>query len=126
MAYNLATKRFWESQRHGPKQRPLQLFISLDMNVLPHATLEDAYALADKIQPLLLSPAQMKRNGQPIVSTFSGEYAFGRDGWKHFLEYLNDKLTKDHVFFWPAFFTVSKYFIANPVAHGVFAWNSAW
>lgn len=122
VAYNLATKRIWENKRN----RPLQLFLSLDMNVLPAVTEQDATTLADKIGPLLLSPAQMLRNGRPIISTFGGQRSFGGHGWKPFMDRVHSKLENKKVFFWPAFFAPPDQLAEKEMLDGLFAWNSAW
>ncbi|KAL1412911.1 hypothetical protein Q8F55_000660 [Vanrija albida] len=127
VAYDLASRRH-EAPRDGRK--PIELFFSLDMNVLAHQEWADATALGDKIAPLLASKGQMLRGGRPILSSFAGhDVYFGARGWKGFLVHLNNQLRKyrlPHAFFWPAFFMPPQQFVDLPYVDGTFAWNNAW
>ncbi|EIW73683.1 hypothetical protein TREMEDRAFT_37459 [Tremella mesenterica DSM 1558] len=104
----------------------LKLFLSLDMNVNPSATSTDGDLLAEKVLRVLSEPAQLKWDGRPVLSSFSGHaVSFGGEGWKGWLNRLNAK-SETPVFFWPTFFMPPKEVINLPYVDGTFAWNAAW
>ncbi|ORY28480.1 glycoside hydrolase [Naematelia encephala] len=108
--------------------RKLKLFFSLDMNVLPSSSEEEAYDLIDKIAPMISSSASLlwSDSGRPILSTFGGhDRTFGGLGWSKFLQALNHRLGKK-VLFIPSFFMPPNDFLSLPFVDGTFAWNNAW
>lgn len=80
-AYSLLSK--------SPHLHQLRLFISLDMNVLPSSTAEDADKLLALLNEWMESPAQLTWRGGALLSTFGGQDAtFGGNGWDRLLEPL--------------------------------------
>lgn len=120
-AYKLAEKRINDKM----SERPLYLLLALDMNRLPSVTARDAHTISYRIATLIESPAQMLRDGRPILSTLNGARAFGTHGWKLFLKYINGR-SRTKVFFWPAFFESPDRFVHTDEVDGAMAWNSAW
>ena len=105
---------------------PLHLFLSLDMNVLPSHTNEDAQALLDKTVSLMSQERYLRFHNRKVISTFGGHDApLGEWGWAGFLARLEDQLGEE-IFFVPAFFMPPQDFIDLKYVDGCFAWNNAW
>lgn len=93
--------------------RPFKLFLSMDMNVLPSTSEEDAQVLLDKVVGLMSRHGYLRYQGRLLLSTFGGhDKVLGGWGWEGFLHkvqaMLNErvrrledgwcaKLTADHV-----------------------------
>lgn len=102
--------------------RPLKLFLSLDMNVLPFSPLELSTLVIKVISSGLHS--QLKWGGKVLLSTFSG-HSLGDDGWVDVLRIVERGLGEE-VTFWPAFFMPPEDFLNKSYVDGAFAWNNAW
>ncbi|WVO19194.1 uncharacterized protein IAS62_000472 [Cryptococcus decagattii] len=102
--------------------RPLKLFLSLDMNVLPFSPLELSTLVIKVISSGLHS--QLKWCGKVLLSTFSG-HSLGDDGWVDVLRLVERGLGEE-VTFWPAFFMPPEDFLNKSYVDGAFAWNNAW
>lgn len=94
----------------------LQLFLSLDMNVLPSSTVEEMNELVDLVVELGSSAAQLrmlgseddetehdedqaerrnKKKGKVVLSTFGGgDCSFGGVGWEGFLKACRERGTE--------------------------------
>jgi hypothetical protein len=73
----------------------MKLFLSLDMNVLPSRTTEDAQNLLDKVTSLVVGPGQLQWGGGVFLSTFGGHDAvLGDLGWEGWLKKLEERISK--------------------------------
>ena len=73
--------------------RPFKVFLSLDMNVLPSSTTEEADKLLEMILPLMSEDGYLRYKGGPLLSTFGGhEASLGGPSWEGWLEKLNERL----------------------------------
>lgn len=117
VAYNILSSRPTPSNA-----RPLKLFLSLDMNVLPPSPSE----LSTLIIKVISSgrDSQMRWDGKVLLSTFSG-HSLGDDGWIDVLRLVERGLGEE-VTFWPAFFMPPEDFLGKSYVDGAFAWNNAW
>ncbi|KAJ7074215.1 glycoside hydrolase family 71 protein [Mycena amicta] len=109
------------------RSKSFNLFIMLDMNVIPCQTADDA-GFMDVINEFLEDPSYQYLKGEPLLSTFSGQAcSFGKanadDGWKYAL----GKASRP-VHFVPAFFgpQAGEFPEGFTVMDGGFNWNSAW
>lgn len=76
--------------------RKLQLFISMDMNVLPKWTAEDGDSLKMKMKELLEQDGYLRWDRKRILSSFSGHDAtFGGKGWEGWLADLKKEIGEE-------------------------------
>ncbi|KAL7411998.1 glycoside hydrolase [Mrakia frigida] len=106
------------------------LILSLDLNVLPCATTQDAQTVVSSILSFYnnLGGKHVLRYGRhqkAVLSTFGGgDASFGGIGWKGLLGLLQQRGLE--VFFIPSFFLPPQAIIDNPLIDGIFAWNNGW
>ncbi|WVQ83005.1 hypothetical protein IAT38_005143 [Cryptococcus sp. DSM 104549] len=102
--------------------RPLKLFLSLDMNVLPHSP----PSLITTVLNILASgpEVQLRWGGGVVLSTFGG-HGLGDEGWREVISGVEAGL-EEKVFFWPAFFLPPHEILTKDYVDGAFAWNNAW
>ncbi|KAJ7761493.1 glycoside hydrolase [Mycena maculata] len=107
-----------------------KLFFSLDMSVLPCATVDDAAALRARVLNFTTHPNQLQVNGRALVSTFAGESCtFGQDtvadGWRS--QFTQSPDLKGQITFVPSFFIDPATFTDfSGVMDGAFNFNSGW
>lgn len=66
------------------------MFLSMDMNVLPSNTEQDAQNLLEKVVGLIRRDEYMRYQGRLVLSTFGGhDKPLGGWGWAGFLARLN-------------------------------------
>ncbi|WVR06299.1 hypothetical protein IAU60_003329 [Kwoniella sp. DSM 27419] len=101
--------------------RKLRLFISLDMNVLPH----DEQQLVNKAVHIISAgkQAQVRWGGGILLSTFGG-HTLG-DRWKEVVHGIEKRLG-EKVFFFPSFFLPPSEILSRNYVDGAFNWNGAW
>ncbi|KAJ7672734.1 glycoside hydrolase [Mycena rosella] len=118
---------FQAANQVGPN---FKLFFSLDMSVLPCATVDDGAALRTRVTNFATNPNYLQMNGKAFVSTFAGESCtFGQDsvadGWRSQFAQHPDLQGKIH--FVPSFFIDPAQFTNfNGVMDGDFNFNSGW
>ncbi|KAF8147293.1 glycoside hydrolase [Mycena galopus ATCC 62051] len=119
---------FQAAEAIGPT---FKLFFSLDMSVLPCATVDDATALVARVTNFSSSPNYLQRTpGQAFVSTFAGESCtFGQDtvpdGWR--TQFTLSPALQGKLEFVPSFFIDPATFTQfNGVMDGDFNFNSGW
>ncbi|KAK7048385.1 glycoside hydrolase [Favolaschia claudopus] len=107
-----------------------KLFFSLDMSVLPCATVEDGAALRARVTNFASRPNYLQRNGKAFVSTFAGEACkFGQDsvadGWR--TQFAQHPDLQGKMEFVPSFFMDPATFTQfGGVMDGSFNFNSGW
>ncbi|KAF7365193.1 hypothetical protein MVEN_00390900 [Mycena venus] len=118
---------FQAAEAIGPN---FKLFFSLDMSVLPCATVDDGAALRARVTNFSSRPNYLQRNGKAFVSTFAGESCtFGQDsvadGWKS--QFAQHPDLQGKMEFVPSFFIDPAQFTQfNGVMDGDFNFNSGW
>lgn len=76
--------------------RPFQMFLSLDMMVLPSTFREDAAALRESALAVMRKPDYLRFRGKKVLSTFGGQDAsFGGLGWAAWLQSLQRALGEE-------------------------------
>ncbi|KAJ6585011.1 glycoside hydrolase [Mycena capillaripes] len=107
-----------------------KLFFSLDMSVLPCATVDDGAALRARVTNFATRPNYLQRNGLAFVSTFAGESCtFGQDnvadGWR--TQFTQHPDLQGKMQFVPSFFIDPATFTNfGGVMDGAFNFNSGW
>ncbi|KAJ7109754.1 glycoside hydrolase [Mycena crocata] len=118
---------FQAAETLGPN---FKLFFSLDMSVLPCATVEDGAALRARVKNFATHPNHLQLNGRAFVSTFAGEgCTFGQgsvpDGWRS--QFSQHPELQGQIHFVPAFFMDPSTFPQfSGVMDGDFNFNSGW
>nr|XP_031864159.1 uncharacterized protein CI109_000069 [Kwoniella shandongensis]KAA5531231.1 hypothetical protein CI109_000069 [Kwoniella shandongensis] len=99
----------------------LKLFLSLDMNVLPH----DPSSLVEMVTNIVTAGqgSQLRWGGGIVLSTFGGHTM--EEGWKDVIHGVKKEL-REEVFFWPSFFIPPHEILAKEYVDGAFYWNGAW
>ncbi|KAJ7459880.1 glycoside hydrolase [Mycena latifolia] len=107
-----------------------KLFFSLDMSVLPCATVDDGAALRARVNNFATHPNYLQMNGRAFVSTFAGESCtFGQDsvadGWRS--QFAQHPELQGKINFVPSFFIdPAKFTDFGGVMDGDFNFNSGW
>ncbi|KAJ7250848.1 glycoside hydrolase [Mycena haematopus] len=119
---------FQAAEAIGPN---FKLFFSLDMSVLPCATVDDGAALRARVLNFSSSPNYLQRTpGKAFVSTFAGESClFGQPdvptGWR--TQFSQNPDLQGKIEFVPSFFIDPATFTQfNGVMDGDFNFNSGW
>jgi glucan endo-1,3-alpha-glucosidase len=70
------------------------MFISMDMNVLPSSTPDEAQGLVDKVAGLIKRDGYLRYRGKLVLSTFGGhDKVLGGWGWEAFLRRLEQAVS---------------------------------
>lgn len=108
-----------------------ELFLSLDMTVLPCSAFSHADLLKNYVTQYAAHPAQAFYEGRQLVSTFAGsDCSFGlgagwNDGWETAFKQPLKSAGFD-VFFLPSIFTDPATFGGASALDGELNWNSGW
>ncbi|KAJ6559169.1 glycoside hydrolase [Mycena vulgaris] len=118
---------FQAAEQLGPA---FKLFFSLDMSVLPCATVDDGAALRTRVKNFATHPNYLQMNGRAFVSTFAGESCtFGQasvaEGWR--TQFTQNPDIQGQIHFVPSFFIDPQRFTEfGGVMDGDFNFNSGW
>lgn len=81
------------ASRASSSARPFRMFLSMDMNVLPSSSRDDAQALLEKVSGIMRRDGYLRYLGQLVLSTFGGhDKVLGGCGWDGFLNRLQSAL----------------------------------